>query len=338
MPIVNQGIIPFLRWVRRNSMTYAGIIIELILTFTPLVGGVKIIYLLFIVLDIYEIITGDFDPKDPDRAKMPYIGLLTDIIAWGLTSAVGKGIKAPLTAAKQTGKAVPKSLTWIFKKLKGLVGLLENAMKGIFGFLGKVFPKNKVVSTVANGFTSVMKKLGVQIAELTGVKATTQMLKKAPGVLLKKSITGAVMGVALAEFFEENQLKLGDSGVEVKKLQEFINYVESQPEGKSIKLSPVSVDGKYGPQTANEVSKLKKWIKSSGDYDIKDTDGNFVQPEIAQGMGIELQPSGFNKVINWTFGKESVESFFSKLGQADDWMKKTFGDPASKNKPVMSAS
>ena len=338
MPIINQGIIPFLRWVRRNSMTYAGIIIELILTFTPLVGGVKIIYLLFIVLDIYEIITGDFDPKDPDRAKMPYIGLLTDIIAWGLTSAVGKGIKAPLAAAKQTGKAVPKSLTWIFKKLKGLVGLLEKAMKGIFGFLSKVFPKNKVVSTVANGFTTVMKKLGVQIAELTGVKATAQMLKKAPGVLLKKSITGAVMGVALAEFFEENQLKLGDSGEEVKQLQEFINYVESQPEGKSIKLSPVSVDGKYGPQTANEVSKLKKWIKSSGDYDIKDTDGSFIQPEIAQGMGIELQPSGFNKVINWTFGKGSVESFFSKLGQADDWMKKTFGDPSSKNKPVISAS
>jgi hypothetical protein len=125
---------------------------------------------------------------------------------------------------------------------------------------------------------------------------------------------------------------------EVKQLQEFINYVESQPEGKSIKLSPVSVDGKYGPQTANEVSKLKKWIKSSGDYDIKDTDGSFIQPEIAQGMGIELQPSGFNKVINWTFGKGSVESFFSKLGQADDWMKKTFGDPSSKNKPVISAS
>ncbi|MGA1048413.1 MAG: hypothetical protein ACO3UU_10395, partial [Minisyncoccia bacterium] len=41
-PIINQGIIPFLRWVRRNAMTYAGIIIELILTFTPLVGGVKL--------------------------------------------------------------------------------------------------------------------------------------------------------------------------------------------------------------------------------------------------------------------------------------------------------
>jgi hypothetical protein len=114
MPIINDGIIPFLRWVRRNSQTYAGIIIELILTFTPLVGGVKLVYLLFIALDIYEIVTGDFDPKDPDRAKMPYVFLLIDILSWGLTGAVGKSAKAPVIAAKQTGKATPKALIHIY--------------------------------------------------------------------------------------------------------------------------------------------------------------------------------------------------------------------------------
>ena len=338
MPIINQGIIPFLRWVRRSSQTYAGIIIELILTFTPLVGGVKIIYLIFIVLDIYEIITGDFDPKDPNRAKMPYIFLAIDILSWGLTGAIGKGIKAPMIAAKQSGKAIPKSISWVFKKLKGVVGLLENAMKGVFGFLNKVFPKNKVVSTVASGFTNIMKKLGKELGEMTGVKATAQMAKNAPGTLLKRAGTGALVGVALAEFFTEERMKKGDSGPDVKKLQEFINFTATEPEGKKFGMTPVKVDGKYGDETVKQVSKLKKWIMSTGQYDVKDTDGTYVQPEIAQAMGVELQPSGFNKVVDFTFGKGAMNTFGAKLAQADQWTKKTFGDPTNNNKPVVSAA
>jgi hypothetical protein len=338
MPIINQGIIPFLRWVRRNSQTYAGIIIELILTFTPLVGGVKIIYLLFIILDIYEIITGDFDPKDPNRAKMPYIYLGIDILSWGLSGAVGKSLKAPMVAAKQSGKALPKSLTWVFKKLKGVVSLLENAMKGIFGFLNKVFPKNKVVSSVASGFTNVMKNLGKQLGEITGVKATAQMAKSAPRTLLKRAGAGALIGVGLAEFFIEEQMKKGDSGPEVKKLQEFINFMSSQPEAKGFGITPIKVDGRYGDETVKQVSKFKKWIMSTGQYDVKNTDGTYVQPEIAQAMGVELQPSGFNKVIDWTFGKGAMNTFGTKLSQADQWTKKTFGDPTKNNKSVVSAA
>ena len=338
MPIINQGIIPFLRWVRRNSQTYAGIIIELILTFTPLVGGVKIVYLLFIILDIYEIITGDFDPKDPNRAKMPYIFLGIDILSWGLSGAVGKSLKAPMVAAKQSGKALPKSLTWVFKKLKGVVSLLENAMKGVFGFLNKVFPKNKVVSSVASGFTNIMKNLGKQLGEITGVKATAQMAKNAPGTLLKRAGAGALIGVGLAEFFTEEQMKKGDSGPEVKKLQEFINFMSSQPETKGFGITPIKVDGRYGDETVKQVSKFKKWIMSTGQYDVKNTDGTYVQPEIAQAMGVELQPSGFNKVIDWTFGKGAMNTFGTKLSQADQWTKKTFGDPTKNNKSVVSAA
>jgi hypothetical protein len=324
MPIINQGIIPFLRWVRRNSQTYAGIIIELVLTFTPLVGGVKIIYLLFIFLDIYEIVTGDFDPQDPMRSKMPYIFLLIDIVSWGLTGAVGKSLKAPMIAAKQSGKAIPKSFSWIFKKLKGLIGPLESAMKGIFSFLKKLFPKNTAVGKVASGFGNVMKKLGQELSEMTGLKATTQMAKQSPGKLAGRVAVGGAVGVGLAELFKEHQIKLGDSGKEISQLQEFINYTSTQPEGQKVGLQTINVDGKYGPSTAQQVSKLKKWIKSSGQYDIKDTDGSFVQPEIAQAMGIELQPSGFNKVIDWTFGKGSLDKFGQKLMNVNSWLDKTF--------------
>lgn len=338
MPIINNGIIPFLRWVRRNSMTYAGIIIELILTFTPLVGGVKLIYLLFIALDIYEIVTGDFDPKDPNRAKMPYIFLLIDIVSWYFTGAVGKTLKAPVVAAKQTGKAIPKSFSWIFKKLKGGVTALGGALNGILNFLKKLFPKSGVIGKISSGFSNVMKKLGVQLAELTGVKATAQMAKSTPGYLLKRAGTGAVIGVALAEFFTEERMKKGNSGPEVKKLQEFINFISTQPELQSYGMTPVVVDGKYGDETAKQVSKLKKWIMSTGQYNINDTDGSYVQPEIAQAMGVELQPSGFNKVVDFVFGKGALDTFGNKLSQADQWTKKTFGDPTKKNKPVVSAA
>lgn len=338
MPIINNGIIPFLRWVRRNSQTYAGIIIELILTFTPLVGGVKLIYLLFIALDIYEIVTGDFDPKDPNRAKMPYIFLFFDIIAFAFTGAVSKAAKAPILVAKQSGKAVPKSLTWIFKKFKSILGPLKSGLDGILNFLKKLFPKSGVVGKIASGFGNVMKKLGQELAELTGVKATAQLAKQTPGKLLARASGGALVGVALAEFFEEERLKKGDSGPEVKRIQEFINYVATQPEGKKFGVKPVEVDGKYGDETVGQVSNLKKWIMSTKQYDINDTDGSYIQPEISQAMGVELQPSGFNKVVNWVFGKNAMSTFSSKLSSADQWTKKTFGDPTKQNKPEMSAA
>jgi hypothetical protein len=77
---------------------------------------------------------------------------------------------------------------------------------------------------------------------------------------------------------------------------------------------------------------------STGQYDVKNTDGTYVQPEIAQAMGVELQPSGFNKVIDWTFGKGAMNTFGTKLSQADQWTKKTFGDPTKNNKSVVSAA
>jgi hypothetical protein len=336
-PIINQGIIPFLRWVRRNAMTYAGIIIELILTFTPLVGGVKLIYLLFIALDIYELVTGDFDPKDPNRAKMPYIFLFLDIIAFALSGAVAKAAKAPIIAAKQTGKAVPKSLSWIFKKMKGIVGGLGNSLKGVLNFLKKLFPKSGIVGKIAGGFSSVMTKLGQELAQLTGVKATAQMAKQAPGVLAKKVALGGLTGVALAEFFKEHRLKMGDSGKPVVKVQEFINYFATQPQGQKLGAQQVKVDGKYGPDTVKQVSNLKKWIKSTGQYDINDTDGTFIQPEIGQALGVELQPSGFNKTVDFIFGKGALDKFGQKMASADQWAKNTFGKPNQSNtkQPVM---
>jgi hypothetical protein len=337
MPVINQGIIPFLRWVRRSAATYAGIIIELILTFTPLVGGVKIIYLLFIALDIYEIVTGDFDPKDPNRAKMPYIFLFLDIIAFGLTGTVSKAAKAPIIAAKQTGKAVPKSLSWIFKSMKGIVGKLDGALKGVLDFLKKLFPKSGVVGKIVGGFSSVMKKLGQELGELSGVKATAQMAKQAPGVLAKKVALGGLTGVALAEFFKEHRLKMGDSGKPVVKVQEFINYFATQPQGQKLGAQQVKVDGKYGSETAKQVSNLKKWIKSTGQYDINDTDGTFIQPEIGQALGVELQPSGFNKTVDFIFGKGALDKFGQKMASADQWAKNTFGKPNQSNtkQPVM---
>ena len=337
MPIINDGIIPFLRWVRRNSQTYAGIIIEIILTFTPLVGGVKLIYLLFIALDIYEIVTGDFDPKDPNRAKMPYIFLLIDIIAWAFTGAVAKTAKAPILAAKQTGKAIPKSLQWIFKKMKGVVGSLGGAIQGILNFLKKMFPKSGVIGKISSGFANVMKKLGQELAEMTGVKATAQMAKQTPGLLAKKVAIGGALGVGVAEFFEEHRLKIGETGKPVQRLQEFINFFATQPQGQQFGVQQIEVDGKYGPETVKQVSNLKKWIKSTGDYDIKNTDGTFVEPEIAQGMGIELQPSGFNKTVDFIFGKGALDKFGEKMASADKWTKETFGNPVKPNtkQPVM---
>jgi hypothetical protein len=221
--------------------------------------------------------------------------------------------------------------------MKGIVGTLEGALKGVLDFLKKLFPKSGVVGKIAGGFSSVMKKLGQELAQLSGVKATAQMVKQAPGVLAKKVALGGLTGVALAEFFKEHRLKMGDSGKPVVKVQEFINYFATQPQGQKFGVQQVKVDGKYGSETAKQVSNLKKWVKSSGQYDISDTDGSFIQPEISQAMGVELQPSGFNKTIDFIFGKGSLDKFGQKMASADQWTKKTFGNPNQSNtkQPVM---
>ena len=59
--IFNKGVLPALRWVRRGLYTGVGIVIDVIVSILAAKTN-AIVWFVVVLLDIYEIATGDFDP------------------------------------------------------------------------------------------------------------------------------------------------------------------------------------------------------------------------------------------------------------------------------------
>jgi hypothetical protein len=64
--------IPALRWIRRNSASFWGTVVDVVTAMIPVTTGVnKLIWAMIVMLDMYEIKTKNYDPNEPDRAANP---------------------------------------------------------------------------------------------------------------------------------------------------------------------------------------------------------------------------------------------------------------------------
>ena len=328
MPIIKKGIIPFLRWIRRNLTTYYGIIAELILSMFPTVIIVKAVWGLIVMLDFYEIINNDFDPQDPDRAQMPFIYLIGDILSLAFTAGVGKIANKSLTTAAKTGAkspAVKGILTKLLKSIPGLKNLLSSANK----FLTKLFPSmTGLIRTIFNGIDTVITKLYSWITKIFGLNIGKQSVKKAitktGQVILTKGggyklAIGLGLGVGLAELFEEESIGEGAKGKEVEQIQRSIEM---------IKTAPTNMGG---------IPNLKYDGGITGVYDskttqaIKDIQTNYklpvtgkVDPKLGFAFGVEFKPGIMNTLITNVVGTENMEKFEKKLSSADNYLKNIF--------------
>jgi len=77
--VFNQGVLPALRWVRRGLYTGVGIVIDVIVSILAAKTN-AIVWFVVVLLDIYEIGSGDYDPQDPGRMQMPFFFLIADLI------------------------------------------------------------------------------------------------------------------------------------------------------------------------------------------------------------------------------------------------------------------
>jgi len=290
IPIIKQGIIPLMRWIRRNLNTYLGIIVDVILSLLPTVVVMKIIWMLIVLLDVYEIATGDYDPDDPERKQMPFIYLMTDLISLIFTAAAGKTASVTLKAGIKKGATSPAAkslLKSLLEKLPGLNKFLGDTQK----FLVKLFGESVggFIGKLVGYFDSAITKLTNWIKQVLGMTAKEVVTKKGATKLL----IGTGMGIGVAELFADKSFGEGKSGIygrgkEVKQAQE--NLIAMTQEGGKFNVGYTGpATGIYDKKTGNAVYKLYQALGM--------TPKREATPYIMNLLGVQLQPGGVFKVI-----------------------------------------
>lgn len=290
LPIIKQGVIPLMRWIRRNLNTYLGVIVDVILSLLPTVIVMKVVWGLIVLLDIYEIATGDYDPDDPERKNMPFVFLITDLISLLFTAAAGKTAKVTLNAGLKKGATSPVVKTLLkslLDKLPALSGVLKNVQK----FLLKTFGKTAggIVSKLFGFVDSVITKLVNWIKNIVGATAAEAVTKKG----LTKVGVGAAIGVGIAEFLMDKSFGEGKSGEFGK--GKYITQIQNNllamtNEGDDFNVGYKGpVTGVYDKATGDAVYRLYQKLNM--------TPKREATPYIANMLGVVLEPSGLFKII-----------------------------------------
>jgi hypothetical protein len=191
-----KGVIPALRWIRKQLYTGVGIVIDVVASILFMKAS-ALVWVAIVLLDIYEIGMGDYDPQDPSRMQMPFFFLIADAMGALLTGASALAFKkAAPTIAKQGLSKSPamlrmvESLSKRIPSLKGLLnkvgGILSQKLKGggmiskMLGLVDKVLLKleqfiNTLLSKKALGATAT----GVGVLGVTkGVETALPLIDK----------------------------------------------------------------------------------------------------------------------------------------------------------------
>lgn len=164
--VFKNGVLPFLRWVRRGLYTGVGMVIDVVVSILAVKTN-AIVWAIVVLLDIYEIATNDYDPKDPERKESPFMFLIGDALSLVLTAAIGKVFSKSIPMIKKVGvkKAAPtmvKMLDSLATKIPSLKGTLKNAGDS----LAKKFKGDTVISVILRSIDSVLTKLQAFLGKL----------------------------------------------------------------------------------------------------------------------------------------------------------------------------
>lgn len=217
--IFNKGILPALRWVRRGLYTGVGIVIDVIVSILAAKTN-AIVWFVVVLLDIYEIATGDFDPQDPDRMQMPFFFLIADLIGCVFTGAAALAMKkaAPIVASQGLKKGAPTMV----KMVEGLaqkIPSLKGQLKGVADTLGKKLGPSStgVIGKILGFIDNILTKFATFLSKLfskEGIKAAATGgavlgVGKGVEVGLGKLDKNNKMGTAIAQFDQKLKDKTG---------------------------------------------------------------------------------------------------------------------------------
>jgi hypothetical protein len=164
--IFKEGVLPFLRWVRRGLQTGVGMVIDIVASIL-LVKSNMVVWLLVCALDIYEIVTNDYDPKDPERKESPYMGLISDMISALFTAAAGKLFSKAVPQIQKAGiqKASP-TIIRMLETLSNKIPTLNGQIKNATTLLAKKFKGDGVISTILRSIDNVLLNLENFVSKL----------------------------------------------------------------------------------------------------------------------------------------------------------------------------
>lgn len=274
-----------LRWIRRNIYTNVGMVVDIVTSMLPATTGInKIVWGMIVFLDMYEILSSDYDKQDPQRNQMPYLFLTIDLISAIFTVGAGTifrtATKPLTTVGKKTAVKLPSQVTTILKKLLDYLPNVRGFMQSISKFLEKNLPTIKsILDFVFKGIDTIIKGIEDFISQLfskTGAKA----------------VGAATLFAAL---FHQRPLKLGDSGKDAEAVNMFLmefNSIERFTFDKNPNCKPIdetilnglkSSGDKFTEYTESAVKTLEACYVSLSPYNelFKKVDGMVSDGEIA---------------------------------------------------------
>lgn len=286
--VLMQGVIPAMRWIRRNAYTAIGTVVDVVSAMIPVTSGVnKLIWAMIVILDILEITTGNFDPQDEERKADPYSGLLVDLISFAFAAAAGLGAKAAIKSVK-AGKPVSGFLKNTLIKLKGVFPSIASSLKSFGDLIVKYIPGAKnIVNIVLSGVNKVLSGLD---------KFINQLFSKQGAVAVG---TGAVV----AFIAKPVVLGIGSSGQDValmnKYFKEIHNLVPQVPDKFKVDPKKISTGNSFDKNSEDAVKKFAMYFNSDpelGKYTQLRTDGKIDNAGL-QAMGITMDDRGIAKLI-----------------------------------------
>lgn len=277
-----------LRWIRRNIYTNVGMVVDIVTSMLPATTGInKIVWGMIVILDIYEILNSDHDPEDPERAQMPYVGLIGDLISAIFTVGVGAIFRASKSVVskglaaggKKAAVKLPSQLTTILKKLLDYLPNVKGLIQSVSNFLEKNLPSIKgILDFVFRGIDKVIKLIEDSI---------TQLLSKTGAKALGWS-------VIFASILNQRPLKLGDSGKDAEAVNMFLTNFNNihrydfkrqncKPIDETILNGLKSSGDKFTEYTESAVKTLEACYVSFSPYNelFKKVDGMVSDGEIA---------------------------------------------------------
>jgi uncharacterized membrane protein len=284
--VLMQGVLPAMRWIRRNAYTAIGTVVDVVSAMIPVTTGInKLIWAMIVILDILEITTGNFDPQDEERRADPYSGLLIDLISFTFAAAIGLGAKAAVKAVK-AGKPVSGFLKNTITKLKGVFPSIASSLKSFGDIIVKYIPGAKnIVNTVLSGVNKVLSGLDKFINQLFS----------------KQGALAVGTGAVVAFISKPVILGIGSSGQDVAAMNKYFKEIHNLVVPDKFKVDPkkISTGNSFDKNSEDAVKKFATYFNSDPElskYTQLRTDGKIDNPGL-QAMGITMDDRGIAKLI-----------------------------------------
>jgi hypothetical protein len=236
MSAFKNGILPFMRWIRRNATTNIGIVIDVAVAILSFKSS-ALIWAVIVLIDIYEIATGDYDPKEPERQQMPFFYLISDLLAVVLTAGSALVFRKSIPVIVKSGqKAASPAILNLVKTVLTKIPGVKNVLKGVLETLKKTFPKaGNIVSTIGRGIETVLLKLEEFIKKLFPALAG--------GVVGLGVVKGTQAAIGAVD-------KEGKLGQKVQKIDQSLQKTAARVTGKE-NIGQLTID----PKTADAIDK-----------------------------------------------------------------------------------